>query len=120
MASSAATMIGAERAVERMSPLPLWAQREADRLLSDAGLLARERGRATKLRRLAYEHTPGTLEGLFHQVEAQGATQTSVVRVCQETRDAAIAKRLKLPARALLVEIERLRLADGEPLALDR
>src|ERR1035437_6031842 len=155
MASSAATMIGAERAVDRMSPLPLWAQvladltrrldagefdagfptdqelvaadgvsgqtaREAVRRLADDGLLARERGRGTKVRRLAFEHTPGTLEGLFHQVEAQGATQTSVVRVCQETRDAAIAKRLKLPARALLVEIERLRLADGEPLALDR
>lgn len=153
--SSPAMMIGADRAVDRTSPLPLWAQvladltarldagefdagfptdqelvaaygvsrqtaREAVRRLADKGLLARERGRGTRVRRLAFEHTPGTLEGLFHQVEAQGATQTSLVRVCQETRDAEIAQRLKLPPRALLVEIERLRLADGEPLALDR
>jgi GntR family transcriptional regulator len=94
--------------------------REAVRRLADEGLLARERGRGTRVRRLAFEHRPGTLEGLFHQVEAQGATQTSVVRVCRETRDVEIAQRLKLPATARLVEIERLRLADGEPLALDR
>ena len=154
-ASAPAAMIGADRAVDRTSPLPLWAQvladlterlgagefdagfptdqelvaaygvsrqtaREAVRRLADEGLLARERGRATRGSRLAFEHTPGTLEGLFHQVEAQGATQTSVVRVRRETRDDEIAGRLKLPARASLVEIERLRLADGEPLALDR
>src|ERR1039458_9862093 len=155
MTSSAATMLGADRAVDRASPLPLWAQvladlserlaagdfdpgfptdqelvaaygvsrqtaREAVRRLVDQGLLARERGRGTRVRRLAFEHRPGTLEGLFHQVEAQGATQTSIVRVCRETRDAEIAHRLKLPAGEPLVEIERLRLADGEPLALDR
>ncbi len=142
-------------AVDRSSPLPLWAQvladlttrlaagdfderfptdqelvaaygvsrqtvREAVRRLADDGLLARERGRGTRVRTLEFEHTPGTLEGLFHQVEAQGATQTSVVRVREQTTDAEIACRLELPARAQLVHIERLRLADGEPLALDR
>jgi GntR family transcriptional regulator len=94
--------------------------REAVRRLADDGLLARERGRGTRVRTLEFEHTPGTLEGLFHQVEAQGATQTSVVRVREETTDPEIARRLELPARAPLVHIERLRLADGEPLALDR
>jgi len=94
--------------------------REAVRRLVDEGLLARERGRGTRVRTLEFEHTPGTLEGLFHQVEAQGATQTSVVRVREQTTDPRIASRLELPARAQLVHIERLRLADGEPLALDR
>ncbi|HWF74400.1 MAG TPA: GntR family transcriptional regulator [Solirubrobacteraceae bacterium] len=142
-------------AIDRSSPLPLWAQvladltdrldagefderfptdhelvaaygvsrqtvREAVRRLADEGLLARERGRGTRVRTLEFEHTPGTLEGLFHQVEAQGATQTSVVRVREQTTDAEAARRLELPARAELVHIERLRLADGEPLALDR
>jgi GntR family transcriptional regulator len=93
--------------------------REAVRRLADEGVLARERGRGTRVRTLEFEHTPGTLEGLFHQVEAQGATQTSVVRVREQTTDAEIARRLELPARAPLVHIERLRLADGEPLALD-
>jgi GntR family transcriptional regulator len=90
------------------------------RRLSDAGLLERERGRGTQVRKLEFEHTPGTLEGLFRQVEAQGAVQTSLVRERQVTRDAGIAKRLGLRAGAELVHTERLRLADGEPLALDR
>jgi GntR family transcriptional regulator len=94
--------------------------REAVRRLADDGLVARERGRGTRVRTLEFEHTPGTLEGLFHQVEAQGATQTSVVRVREQTTDPEIAQRLELPARAQLVYIERLRLADDEPLALDR
>jgi GntR family transcriptional regulator len=144
-----------EGAVDRASPMPLWAQvlsdlsarlgagefderfptdqelvdaygvsrqtvREAVRRLADDGLLERERGRGTRVRTLEFQHTAGTLEGLFHQVEAQGATQTSVVRIREETSDAGIARRLRLQARARLVHIERLRLADGEPLALDR
>ncbi len=142
-------------AVDRMSPMPLWAQvladlsdrlvagefdqrfptdqelvdaygvsrqtvREAVRRLADEGLLARERGRGTRVRPIEFEHTAGTLEGLFHEVEAHGVTQSSVVRVREEITDAGIARRLKLPARARLVHIERLRLADSEPLALDR
>jgi GntR family transcriptional regulator len=94
--------------------------REAVRRLADDGLIARERGRGTRVRPREFEHTPGTLEGLFHQVEAQGAVQTSVVRVRRETTDPEIARRLELPARARLVHIERLRLADDAPLALDR
>jgi GntR family transcriptional regulator len=94
--------------------------REAVRRLADEGLLARERGRGTRVRTLEFEHTPGTLEGLFHQVEAQGATQTSIVRVREQTTDGETARRLELPSGAQLVHIERLRLADGEPLALDR
>lgn len=94
--------------------------REAVRRLSDEGLLERERGRGTHVRKLEFEHTPGTLEGLFHQVEAQGSVQTSLVRERQVVQNPEIAQRLNLPVRAELVHIERLRLADGEPLALDR
>ena len=94
--------------------------REAVRRLSDQGRLERERGRGTHVRKLEFEHTPGTLDGLFHQVEAQGGVQTSLVRERRILKDAEIALRLRLPARAELIHIERLRLADGEPLALDR
>ena len=94
--------------------------REAVRRLSDEGLLERQRGRGTHVRKLEFQHTPGTLEGLFHQVEAQGAVQTSLVRKRGVIQDAAIAARLDVAATADLVQIERLRLADDEPLALDR
>lgn len=93
--------------------------REAVRRLADDGILARERGRGTRVRAREFEHRPGTLEGLFHQVETQGAAQTSVVRVREQMTDAEMAARLELPAHAPLVHIERLRLADGDPLALD-
>lgn len=94
--------------------------REAVRRLSDEGLLERERGRGTHVRKLEFEHTPGTLEGLFHQVQAQGGVQTSLVRERRILTDPETAKRLRLAAGAELVHLERLRLADGEPLALDR
>ena len=72
------------------------------------------------MRKLEFEYTPGTLEGLFHQVEAQGAVQTSVVRQRTIIQDPEIAERLNVAGGADLVHIERLRLADHEPLALDR
>lgn len=92
--------------------------REAVRRLSEEGLLERERGRGTRVR--AFEQVGGSLESLYEQIEAQGAAQRSVVRAREVVRDPEVARRLGLPARARLVCIERLRLADGEPLALDR
>jgi GntR family transcriptional regulator len=41
--------------------------REAVRRLADDGLLARERGRGTRVRTVKFERTAGTLEGLFEQ-----------------------------------------------------
>jgi GntR family transcriptional regulator len=92
--------------------------REAVRRLSDAGVLERERGRGTRVR--AFQQVGGSLESLYEQIEAQGAAQRSVVRVREVTVAPAVAGRLRLPATAQLVHIERLRLADDEPLALDR
>lgn len=92
--------------------------REAVRRLSDAGLVERARGRGTRVR--AFQQVGGTLESLHEQIEAQGATQRSVVRTCELVTDGDAAARLGQPAGAPLVHVERLRLADDEPLALDR
>lgn len=92
--------------------------RDAVRRLTDAGLLERERGRSTRVRE--FRQIGGSLESLFEQVEAQGAEQRSIVRAATRVTDAAAARRLALGPRARLVHIERLRLADGAPLALDR
>lgn len=92
--------------------------REAVRRLSEEGLLERERGRGTRVR--GFEQVGGSLESLYEQVEAQGAAQRSVVRAREVVRDAEIARRLGRRPGARLVHIERLRLADDEPLALDR
>lgn len=92
--------------------------REAVRRLSDEGLLDRERGRGTRVR--AFQQIGGSLESLYEQVEAQGATQRSVVRVRDLVTAPRVAGRLGLATEAQLILIERLRLADEEPLALDR
>lgn len=143
------------QALDRASPLPLWAQleaelrrrmasgeleerlppeprlaeeyavsrqtvREAIRRLHEAGLLRRERGRGTFLAGRELVQPLGMVYSLFRNVEAQGVTQTSDVRVLERRRDPAVAARLGLVELADLVYLERLRRADGAPLALDR
>jgi len=92
--------------------------REAVRRLSDEGMLERTRGRGTRLR--DFQQIGGSLESLYEQIEAQGAAQRSIVRERERVSNPEIARRLELSARIPLVHIERLRLADEQPLALDR
>ena len=91
--------------------------REAVRRLADSGLLDRERGRGTRVR--TFEYLGGSLQSLYEQIEAQGADQRSVVLARERTTEPGIAARLGLPERTTLVHIRRLRLADGDPVALD-
>lgn len=140
--------------LDRSSPVPLWAQLEAelrrrltagefalrfptdrelvatykvsrhtardavDRLCSD-GLLERRRGRGTFVRE-EYEQPAGAVFSLFRAVEARGARQTVEVRQAVECTDGEAAARLELDSDAELVLIDRMRLADGEPLVIDR
>ena len=91
--------------------------REAVRRLTESGVLERERGRGTRVR--PFEYLGGSLQSLHEQIEAQGAEQRSVVLTRERTSAPEIAARLALPADAVLIHIERLRLADGAPVALD-
>lgn len=94
--------------------------RDAVRHLAAEGLIERERGRGTRVRPLAFERAAGTMESLFEYVEAHGLAQTSDTRAQEKRRDARVARLLGLEAGAPLVYVERVRLADREPLALDR
>jgi GntR family transcriptional regulator len=144
----------AARALNRQSPLPLWAQlqedltrrlalgafdegfpgemdlvdtyavsrhtvREALRRLREAGVLESGRGRTTQVRR-DIEQPLGSLYSLFREVEARGMRQTSQVLALAEVTHAEAAAALDLPDDAALVHLERVRLADGEPLAHDQ
>jgi GntR family transcriptional regulator len=91
--------------------------REAVRRLTESGMLERERGRGTRVRH--FEYPGGSLQSLHEQIEAQGAEQRSVVLVRERVVNPQMAERLALGADAKLVHISRLRLADGEPVALD-
>jgi GntR family transcriptional regulator len=94
--------------------------REALRRLRADGILESGRGRGTRLRRPGIEQPLGALYSLFRSVEAQGVEQRSIVRVLDVRVDADLAARLQRPADTELVHLERLRLAGGEPLALDQ
>jgi GntR family transcriptional regulator len=93
--------------------------REALRRLREAGVLESARGRTTQVRR-DIEQPLGSLYSLFREVEARGMTQTSTVLALRREHHAEAAAEFDLPEDAELIYLERLRLADGEPLAHDR
>lgn len=95
--------------------------REALRRLREAGTVSAARGRAPRvLPPTQIEQPLGVLYSLFSSVEQAGLEQLSVVRVLDIRADGVIADRLGLDGAAPLLHLERLRLAEGEPLALDR
>lgn len=143
------------RPLDRLSPLPLWAQLVielerrhaagafADRFPTDKELtetygvsrqtardavrrliltigLDRQRGRGTFVRAAEFEQPVGTMYSLFQAIEAEGVEQRSIVRAKDLRTDPDAAADLGLGPDARLVYLERLRLAGGHPLALDR
>ncbi len=141
--------------LDRHSPLPLWAQLNADlqrrlragafedafpgelalvaeyrvsrqtvrsalRELRAEGVVVAARGRRPRLAEAKAITQPlGALYSLFASVEAAGMRQTSIVLARDLRADGVIADRLGLDGSTPLFRLERLRLAGGEPLALD-
>jgi GntR family transcriptional regulator len=94
--------------------------RSALRELRAEGVVVAERGRRPRLADpMAITQPLGALYSLFASVEAAGLRQASIVRARDLRADGVIADRLGLEASTPLFRLERLRLADGEPLALD-
>ena len=95
--------------------------RQALHQLRAEGLVVAERGRQPKVTLAADVEQPlDTLYSLFASVEAAGLEQRSVVRVLDLRADGVIADQLGLEGSTPLVHLERLRLAGGDPLAIDR
>jgi GntR family transcriptional regulator len=94
--------------------------RQATRRLRDDGLLRARRGSGTYLTDPASLDESYGVSSLALTLRALGVEESSVVRT-QELRPAAgVADVLGLERDDPVVYIERLRLGDGEPLALDR
>jgi GntR family transcriptional regulator len=93
--------------------------REALRRLRQAGVLDSGRGRRTAVRTARIEQPLGAIYSLFSEVQARGMRQRSEVLLRDTRRDAAVAARLGVHPETEFVFLERLRLADEEPLALD-
>ena len=91
------------------------------RRLREEGLVIAGRGRTPRRAEpLPIEQPLGELYSLFTAVEATGRVQRSVVRTLDVRADGVVAARLGLEESTPLVHLERLRLADAEPLAIDR
>lgn len=94
--------------------------REAVRRIQAEGILDRRRGRGTYVKPVAFEQPLGSLYSLFRSIEAAGIEQTSVVLARDVRTDEHVAERLDLEPDTELFYLERLRLAGGAPLAIDR
>lgn len=95
--------------------------RDALRHLRAEGVVIAGRGRKPRLgAHTEIEQPLGALYSLYDSVAAVGLRATSVVRHLEVRRDPPAAAHLELGARVALLYLERLRLADGEPLAIDR
>jgi len=95
--------------------------REAMRRLRTHGVVVAARGKRPRLAaETEIEQPLGVLYSLFVSVEASGLEQRSVVRALDVHTDPTAAEHLGCSQAASLFHLERLRLAGGEPLALDR
>ncbi|MER5353933.1 GntR family transcriptional regulator [Kitasatospora sp. NPDC002551] len=95
--------------------------REALRTLREEGLVTAQRGKVSRFTTSRpLEQDIGEAYSLFRAVEEVGAVQRSVVRALDQRADGVIAARLGLEESTPLVYLERVRLADEEPLAVDR
>lgn len=95
--------------------------REAMRHLTAEGLIVRQRGRGSRVTRPMLEQPLHSFYSLASTVRAEGIEESSEVRTA-EIRAATpeIAAKLRVAADEDVVFIERLRLADAEPIAWDR
>lgn len=95
--------------------------RSAVGVLREEGLVVAGRGRPSRQAQpVEIAQRLGALYSLHESVLALGLEQRSLVRHLDVRADGVVAARLELEESTPLVYLERLRLAGGEPLALDR
>jgi GntR family transcriptional regulator len=95
--------------------------REALRELRSTGVVTAGRGHLSRVAPATLIEQPtSTLYSLFESVAAAGLTQRSVVEVLDVRNDPEAAAHLRLAPEAELLYLQRVRLAQEEPLAIDQ
>lgn len=106
--------LAAESGVSRMT-----ARRALDELTRE-GRLVREVGRGSFVARPAV-NLPLHLTGFSEDMASRGmAASSRVLRLAEEPADDVAAERLGLTAGSSVVRLDRVRLADGRPMAIER
>jgi DNA-binding GntR family transcriptional regulator len=86
--------------------------------LANKGLVVRKRGAGTLVAKERIDRNV-ELTSLYDDLAASGRTPTTRVIKAEVTHASdRVADALQLPERALVMSLERIRLADGEPMAL--
>ncbi|HEY8530967.1 MAG TPA: GntR family transcriptional regulator [Limnochorda sp.] len=94
--------------------------RQAMAELEREGLVYRQAGRGTYVRATKSRYPLTYLRGFTEQMEERGAVPSSkVLELAKETPEPTVRERLDLPAGEEVWRLRRLRLADGEPMALE-
>jgi GntR family transcriptional regulator len=92
--------------------------RQAIRVLVDQGLLVRRRGVGTIVVPRVVRR-PIALSSLYDDLSlAQRSPTTNVLRIAEEPPPPEVAKRLVLGDGTLVLAVDRIRFAEGEPIAL--
>ncbi len=114
-----ATGFPAERELIAQYGVSRHTMREAMRRLHADGLIDRERGRGTFLRRQPIEQRTGALYSLFNSIESQGFEQRSTVLELSERAEPTVAAMLGVDAATTFIYLHRIRAADATPIAVD-
>ena len=109
----------AERELIEQYEISRHTMRDAMRRLNNEGLISRERGRGTFVRKASIEQRVGTLYSLFRSIEDQGFEQRSKVLGLEELPAPEIARQLGLRSNTKFVYLHRLRYANDAPIATD-
>ena len=89
-------------------------------MLVNEGLIYRERGRGSFIAQLTLEQSMTRIISFtedMHQRGLEPSTQVLSARLIPASKD--IAERLQVPTGEPLARVERLRLADGEPMSIE-
>lgn len=94
--------------------------REALRRIEAQGLVDRTPGRGTSVVAREFTQPLGSLYSLFQTLSSQGNSQSSKILVAESTVNSRVAPLIGLGPDEEILFIERLRMAGGEPIAIDR
>ena len=89
-------------------------------ILSDEGLLVRLKGKGTFVKSQDIDYSMRSVSGLGKLLEQQGIESTTkVLAVSREPAGYRLSKAMRISRAEMVGKIVRLRLADGEPIALE-